>query len=144
MVSISLPKPPRVRLRTPAWPPAATAVIAAATASGARAAAGVRRMLTPVTPLGRTVAVIGLTCWVAGWQLARGLLTADDTSPVRLVVMMLTTPAGAPARMSTSPIHSAVRGVSLAGLRMAVQPAARAGASFRVAMAAGKFHGVIM
>ena len=69
---------------------------------------------------------------------------ADDTGPVWLVVMMLTTPAGAPARCSTSPIHSAVSGVSPAGLSTAVQPAASAGASLRVAMAAGKFQGVIM
>ena len=38
---------------------------------------------------------------------------------------------------------AAVSGVSLVGLRMVVQPAASAGASFLVAMAAGKFHGVI-
>ena len=37
---------------------------------------------------------------------------------------------------------SAVSGVSDAGLRMVVQPAAIAGPSLRVAMAAGKFHGV--
>ncbi len=37
---------------------------------------------------------------------------------------------------------SAVSGVSLAGLRTIVQPAASAGPIFRVAMAAGKFHGV--
>ena len=69
---------------------------------------------------------------------------AEDTSPVRDVVMMFTTPAGTPARISTSPIHNAVNGVSDAGLRIAVHPAANAGASLRVAIAAGKFHGVIM
>ena len=37
---------------------------------------------------------------------------------------------------------SAVSGVSFAGLRMSVQPAASAGPILRVAMAAGKFHGV--
>ena len=37
---------------------------------------------------------------------------------------------------------SAVSGVSAAGLSTTVQPAARAGAILRVAMAAGKFHGV--
>ena len=36
----------------------------------------------------------------------------------------------------------AVSGVSAAGLRTTVQPAARAGAILRVAIAAGKFHGV--
>ena len=34
-------------------------------------------------------------------------------------------------------------GVSLAGLSTTVQPAARAGPIFRVAIAAGKFHGVM-
>ena len=38
---------------------------------------------------------------------------------------------------------SEVNGVSEAGLRISVHPAAIAGAIFRVAMAAGKFHGVI-
>jgi hypothetical protein len=37
----------------------------------------------------------------------------------------------------------AVNGVWEAGLTTAVQPAAKAGPSFRVNMAAGKFHGVI-
>ncbi len=37
---------------------------------------------------------------------------------------------------------SAVRGVSDAGLRMTLQPAASAGPIFRVAIAAGKFQGV--
>ena len=69
---------------------------------------------------------------------------ADETAPLVEVVMMFTTPAGTPARMRTSPIHSAVSGVSPAGLSTAVQPAARAGASLRVAIAAGKFQGVIM
>jgi hypothetical protein len=36
----------------------------------------------------------------------------------------------------------AVSGVSLAGLSTTVQPAASAGPILRVAMAAGKFHGV--
>ena len=35
-----------------------------------------------------------------------------------------------------------VSGVSVAGLTIAVQPAASAGPSLRVAIAAGKFHGV--
>ncbi len=38
---------------------------------------------------------------------------------------------------------SADSGVSLAGLSTTVQPAASAGPILRVAMAAGKFHGVI-
>ena len=38
---------------------------------------------------------------------------------------------------------AAVSGVALAGLTMLVQPAAIAGPSLRVIIAAGKFHGVI-
>ncbi len=38
---------------------------------------------------------------------------------------------------------SEVSGVSEAGLRIIVQPAAMAGPILRVAMAAGKFHGVM-
>ena len=40
-------------------------------------------------------------------------------------------------------ISIAVSGVALAGFTMLVQPAASAGPSFRVIIAAGKFHGVI-
>ena len=39
--------------------------------------------------------------------------------------------------------YSVVSGVSAAGLITTVQPAASAGPTFRVAMASGKFHGVI-
>ncbi len=54
----------------------------------------------------------------------------------------LTTPAGTPASARIAAIASAVSGVSLAGLRITVQPAASAGPILRVAIAAGKFHGV--
>ena len=68
---------------------------------------------------------------------------ADDTSPAWLVVTTLTTPAGAPARCITSPIHKAVSGVSRR-FEDAGATGGRAGAILRVAIAAGKFHGVIM
>ncbi len=54
----------------------------------------------------------------------------------------LTTPGGTPASSRIATIASAVSGVSLAGLSTMVQPAASAGAILRVAIAAGKFHGV--
>ena len=41
-----------------------------------------------------------------------------------------------------SAIANAVNGVSLAGFKTTVQPAANAGPILRVAIAAGKFHGV--
>ena len=59
------------------------------------------------------------------------------------VVTTLTTPSGTPASRRMSATASAVSGVSLAGLSTTVQPAASAGPIFRVAIAAGKFHGVI-
>ena len=55
---------------------------------------------------------------------------------------MLTTPGGTPASSSSGISASMVSGVSLAGLSTTVQPAASAGPILRVAIAAGKFHGV--
>ena len=54
----------------------------------------------------------------------------------------MSTPAGSPASASSAATASAVSGVSAAGLRTTVHPAASAGAILRVAIAAGKFHGV--
>ena len=58
-------------------------------------------------------------------------------------VSTLRTPGGKPARTASSASASAVSGVCPAGLTTAVQPTARAGATLRVIIAAGKFHGVI-
>ncbi len=55
---------------------------------------------------------------------------------------MLTTPSGTPAPCNNSPIRRAVSGVSAGGLITTALPAASAGASLRVIIAAGKFHGV--
>lgn len=55
----------------------------------------------------------------------------------------LRTPAGRPASSMVWAKYCAVSGVSLAGLRTMVQPAAMAGATLRVAMASGKFQGVM-
>ena len=65
--------------------------------------------------------------------------TADDDE----VVTTLTTPSGRPASCKTFTSSNVVNGVNAAGLTTTVQPAARAGAILRVAMAKGKFHGVI-
>ena len=56
---------------------------------------------------------------------------------------MLTTPSGIPASSAIFSNSSAVSGVSSAGLRTTVFPAASAGAIFHDAMFSGKFHGVI-
>ena len=60
----------------------------------------------------------------------------------RLVVSTLKTPAGRPASLVIWAMASAVSGVADAGLRTTEQPAASAGAIFRVTMVAGKFQGV--
>jgi len=57
--------------------------------------------------------------------------------------MTLSTPAGSPARSSTSASASIDSGVCLAGLTTIVQPAAIAGPILRVPIASGTFHGVI-
>ena len=67
---------------------------------------------------------------------------ALTTGPERRDGMTLTTPAGTPASSSTGISASMVSGVSDAGLSTTVQPAASAGPILRVAIAAGKFHGV--
>ncbi len=54
----------------------------------------------------------------------------------------LTQPAGTPASSRIGISASMVSGVSEAGLSTTVQPAASAGPILRVAIAAGKFHGV--
>ena len=71
---------------------------------------------------------------------------SHSTLPTALesvVVITLMTPAGTPARTASSAAARAVSGVSSAGLMMTGQPAASAGATLRVIMASGKFHGVI-
>ena len=57
-------------------------------------------------------------------------------------VTILNTPAGSPASAPSTARARAENGVSSDGLSTTVQPAARAGATLRVIIAAGKFHGV--
>ena len=56
---------------------------------------------------------------------------------------MLKIPAGTPALSASSQRANAEKGVSGAGLMTIGHPAAKAGAAFRVIIAAGKFHGVM-
>lgn len=58
-------------------------------------------------------------------------------------VMMFTTPGGIPARRESSARAFAVNGVSPGDFATTVHPAARAGATFLVIIAAGKFQGVM-
>src|SRR4051794_35687849 len=66
---------------------------------------------------------------------------APTTAPAVRVVRQLTTPGGTPASSSRATIARAVSGVSVAGLRTTVHPAASAGPILRVAIAAGEFQG---
>lgn len=54
------------------------------------------------------------------------------------------TPAGMPTSTASFVSARQVNGVSDGGLMTTEQPTARAGATLRVIMAAGKFHGVMM
>ncbi len=65
------------------------------------------------------------------------------TSEERSVGTTLRTPAGRPARCVSSARASAHSGVCPGGFTTTVQPAASAGATLRVIIATGKFHGVI-
>ena len=75
---------------------------------------------------------------------ARWSTTASSHAPELAVGTKLTTPGGTPASASSSATRSEVSGASRGGLMTTALPAASAGASLRVIMAAGKFHGVIM
>src|SRR3979490_589595 len=70
------------------------------------------------------------------------LMIALTTLDERCDGMTLTTPLGTPASSNRLASASAVSAVSEAGFRITVQPAASAGPILRVAIAAGKFHGV--
>jgi hypothetical protein len=72
-----------------------------------------------------------------------GLLVSSPPICFESPVTTESTPAGTPARSASTAIASAEYGVSSAGLTTIVQPAASAGPTLRVIMAAGKFHGVM-
>lgn len=73
--------------------------------------------------------------------LTSGFVASSIDASRSLVGMTCRTSFGTPASSSN---FAKVRAVSLGGLMTTAQPAASAGATFRVIMAAGKFHGVMM
>src|SRR5262249_57266469 len=85
---------------------------------------------TPVEPVNETT------------RTRRSCSMAPTTLPDEREGMTLTTPAGTPASSRIGIKASMVSGVSDAGLSTTAQPAASAGPILRVAIAAGKFHGV--
>ncbi len=77
------------------------------------------------------------TLRTAGW--------ATKRSPTTLPLpgRICRTPSGRPDSSASSPIRSALSGVSSAGLTTTVLPAASAGAKPHPAMAMGKFQGTM-
>jgi hypothetical protein len=76
----------------------------------------------------------------AGFEVISSPMTgASSASPVTIEK----TPGGSPASSASAATASAEWGVCSAGFSTIVQPAASAGADFRVTIADGKFHGVI-
>ena len=92
-------------------------------------------------------------CRISNWPIGvdpvkvslRTMGLAVITPPIATAspVTTLKTPGGTPARCASSASASAESGVCSAGLSTIVQPAASAGATLRVIIADGKFHGVI-
>src|SRR5699024_7866755 len=75
--------------------------------------------------------------------LTKGLSVNKDPMSLPEPFTALKTFSGTPAAYARSASFVVVRGVSAAGLMMNEQPAASAGSTFLVSIAAGKFHGVI-
>src|SRR5262249_7538756 len=73
----------------------------------------------------------------------KSLSSGFETAPELELVIKLRTPPGRPASSRIWVTASALNGVALAGFRIMVQPAATAGAILRVAIAVGKFQGVM-
>ena len=73
----------------------------------------------------------------------KGLPVSSAPISVVFPVTMFISPGGNPARSAKTINAIADRGVALAGLHTTAQPAAIAGAIFRVNMALGKFQGVM-
>src|SRR5699024_12615646 len=69
--------------------------------------------------------------------------TGPPIADAELPQTPLRTPAGRPASINIRAKYCAVNGVSVAAFSTMVQPAATAGATLRVSIASGKFHGVI-
>ena len=94
-------------------------------------AAATIRLPTPVEPVKLTISTRGSE-----------VMIAPTGSPYPSTI--LTTPAGTPASISSSPRMTVVEGVISDGFTTAVQPAASAKGSFWLTIRKGKFHGVMM
>ena len=72
-----------------------------------------------------------------------GCRTSAAPAAVPMPGTTLSAPGGRPASTTRSPSSRAVSGVSCAGFKTTVHPAASAGAIFQEARLSGKFHGTI-
>ncbi len=136
-----------------AWPPLRNfATIAPATAASTSASAATTNGALPPSSI-ETLTTRSAACASSSRptpvdpvkEIARTRLSRSQvrtTAPGSVVGTTLTTPAGAPARVRMRATARAVSGVSAAGFSTTLQPAASAGPILRVAIAAGKFHGV--
>ncbi len=84
-----------------------------------------------VEPVNEILRIVGL------------VVNSRPTAALAVAGMTLSRPPGSTARWANSAAASALSGVSLAGRTSDEHPAARAGATLRVIMACGKFHGVM-
>ena len=97
--------------------------------------------------------IVGATCFISNLPISVdpvkeslrtvGLEVISPPIAAALPVTTLSTPGGKPARCASSASASAENGVASAGLMTTVQPAASAGATLRVIIEDGKFHGVM-
>ena len=95
------------------------------------AESAIRALPTPVEPVKESLRSLS------------SLIIGPVTKPGLVVWTTFITPFGRPMSSRTFTKSIEVNGVRAAGLRIMVQPAAMAGAILRVAIASGKFHGVI-
>ena len=76
-------------------------------------------------------------------RMRRSAISSSLTAAGRSAVITWKTSAGPPTCCPSRASMTAVIGVCSAGLTITEQPAASPGATLRVIIAAGKFHGVI-
>ncbi len=135
------------------WPALPKTAIGAASAAAAMSASAkmmlgdlppsssVTRLIVAAAPsaIPRPTSVdpVKATLATSGWSTRRWPQTLPGPATT------FSTPSGRPASCAITSSSTEVSGVSSAGFRTIVFPAARAGATFHDAITSGKFHGVI-
>ena len=138
---------------TQVWPALRYLEIIAPSAAASRSASSntTKGALPPSSS--ESFLIVGATCFISSRPTSvepvnESLRTtgfAHISPPIAFAspVTTLSTPGGKPARCASSASAKAENGVASAGLITTVQPAASAGATLRVIIEQGKFHGVI-